>query len=176
MSSRHRRQAGKLKLIVLLIAGLALGAGGSFVFLSRAKATSSKQHGDAGKKKADEKAEEEKHKAEAMTYISLSSFLVNLNSLEGMHYMRVEVSLGVELPKEEKKGGHEGAKKAPTLPPGDDAIARDTIVRVLSAQAFDDLRKRGPDEALKETVMSALQESLKECKVHSVLFTSFTLQ
>ena len=180
MIYKNRRTSGKLKLIILLIAGGLLGAGSSFFFIGRAKADNDKKHEQKAvddEETTDEGEEsEDAIKPEHITYIGLGAFLVNLDAETGMHYLRVEISVGVELPEEKKKGGHGGGSKAPVLPPADDAIARDAIVRTLSAQSFDELKTQGPGDALKEKLVTALSESLQECKIHAVMFTSFVLQ
>lgn len=179
MIYRISRKSGKLKLIILLLAGGLLGAGGSFFFIGRAKADNDKKHeqkNDEEETVEEGEETEEDTKPEHITYIGLGAFLVNLDAETGMHYLRVEISVGVELPEEKKKGGHGSGSKAPVLPPADDAIARDAIVRTLSAQSFEELKKQGPGDALKEKLFTALSESLQECKIHAVMFTSFVLQ
>ncbi len=177
---------GGILLIVAVVGALVIGAGVSYIVFGRSKAA---KHADA--KKGDEKAkDDEKGKSPAkesehdgnLAYADLGAFLVNIVSEGELRYLRIEVTLGVELPPEpkgkKKEGGHGGGKEeaGAKLPEGDDAIARDVIVRVLSVQSFSELRQGDRFTDLSQQLQDALDASLEQCKVHKVLFTSITMQ
>ncbi len=184
LSEAARR--GGILLIVAVVGALVIGAGVSYIVFGRSKAAKAADAKNAGEKaKEGEKgkgAEGQEH-AE-LTYVDLGAFLVNIVAEGELRYLRIEVTLGVELPpepKDKKKsshGGHGGGKdeEGAKLPEGDDAIARDVIVRVLSVQSFSELRQGDRFTDLSEQLKGALEAGLEQCKVHKVLFTSITMQ
>lgn len=169
------RRSGKLLIIITIVAALAGVAGGVVVgpkFMKRAKMPAAQTDKDK------EKPKEEKPKAsseEAAIVVSLGDFLVNLGARTDVRYLRTEVSVvvtGLEAP---KKGG-EGAAKAPTLPEGESALARDRVVAVLSAGDFASLRSMSGRNKLKQQVLARLREALPQYTIKEVLFTSFVMQ
>jgi len=185
---RSCRRRGVTKLALLLVLTIVAAAGANYVMRGRAspdkekraQAQRAKQKNKEMKAKAREKEEERKREAaREIVFIDMGSFLVNLISRDDLHYLKVAVSVGVvkEKGKKKKKGGHGGdGDEEAKLPPRDDALARDTIVRVLSQQSFEELRLRGPGVKLKKAVRMELARTLKDTKVASVLFTSFVMQ
>ncbi|MBP8951909.1 MAG: flagellar basal body-associated FliL family protein [Armatimonadetes bacterium] len=185
-------RSGGVKLVIILALALAMGAGAGWFVWGRANADdkrsgrgsereSSKHHEE--KKKGDEHASDEEQPE--LAYVNMGAFLVNVASTEKLRYVQVEITLGVHTPEEEGKkkrektghGGHGGGKaEEPTLTPASDALARDTIVRVLSSQSFDQLQDPAAREKLRVQLHHALQEVVKDTEVHAVLFTSFLMQ
>lgn len=165
------RSRGGIKLTLVLFAAVVLAAGASYALLGRGGSANDK-HSKTEKKK--DKKKDSEH-AEDITYIKLGAFLVNLASSNDLRYLRTEVTLGVQVLKPPKKGGH-GGDEEPELPPATDARIRDTIVRILSRQSFDKVRAHGPDEELKKAIIKELSGTVKDCKVVTVLFTSFVMQ
>ena len=162
----------KIKLLVLLVAAMAVGAAATYGFLGR------QQHGGGQKSKAQNEQKKETAPEAEPTYVDMGAFLVNLVSPDRLRYLRAEVTLGVvDTQPQKKKAEHgEGGSGAAKLAPGDDAKARDVIVQVLSRQSFARLRTQGPDAELRKTLQEELARQLTHTKVVSVLFTSFVMQ
>lgn len=178
--------------MIVLVLALAIGAGAGWFVWGRADTDnkrsgrgstgeSSRSHNDNKNDKAHASDEEQPE----LDYVNMGAFLVNVASTEKLRYVQVEITLGVHTPEEEgdkKKekgghGGHGGSKpEEPTLTPASDALARDTIVRVLSAQSFDQLQDPAMRDKLRAQLHQALQKVLKDTEVHAVLFTSFLMQ
>lgn len=184
-------RSGGIKLVIILVLALATGAGAGWLVWGRASADSKKSgrgsqrestRGHDEKKKNDEHASDDDQLD--LVYVNMGAFLVNVASTEKLRYVQVEITLGVHPSEEDGKkkekgghGGHGGGKpEEPTLTPASDALARDTIVRVLSAQSFDQLQDPATREKLRAQLLHALQGVVKDTEVHAVLFTSFLMQ
>ena len=176
-------------IIIAVVGALAVGAGVTYFVFGRSKAAkqADKKDGKAGEKgetkQGEGKGKEGEH-GEAV-YVSMGAFLVNIVSQGELRYLRTEVTLAVKLPPEPKgkkkeggHGGHGGGAKdeGPKLPPADDAIARDVIVRVLSVQSFDELRQGDRFGLLSKQLLEALRQNVETCQIEKVLFTSITMQ
>ena len=164
----------KMKLIVLLVIAGSLGGVLSYVAFGRSAAS-----GETPSAKA---AEESKQDAEAkqpeeLTYVDLGAFLVNVMAQDRLRYLRAEITLAVpSAPAKPSKGGDGDGHDDAGLPPELEARVRDTIVRVLSQQSFENLRQGGPDDRLKRDILKALEQAMKDTKPAAVLFTSFVMQ
>jgi flagellar basal body-associated protein FliL len=167
-----RRGKLKIKVLVLLLIALGLGAGGTYALFGR-KAVASPAKGAAKDAKSRKASKPEK----PLAYINLGAFLVNVVAEQGLRYLRVEVTVGVqEREIGKKKDGESEGGKAPALSPADDARARDAVVRVLSAQSYADVRTAGPSTELKQAVIEELRKAIRDVEVKDVMFTSFVMQ
>ncbi len=172
-ASRH----GRVRLVILLVAAIVIGAGASLVVFGRGLKpgrTKAAAHGTAPKP------------AEPPQYVDMGSFLVNVASADQLRYLKVNITLVVvptpakdkhpEKSGTDKAEAEKGKKAVASLAPGDDVVARDTIVRVLSSEQFEDLRQPRPRESVKALLRRELGVVLQECQVINVLFTSFVMQ
>lgn len=174
-----RNRSGKKILLLGIVVALVVGvvAGGVVVGPKLLK------HGKkaaAGEKKSEKKADksetDDSGEAHEAVVVPLGEFLVNLASSGGVRYLRAEVSISLKGLPETKKTKHgEGKEEAP-LPPGLMAIAKDSVVAVLSAGDFAQLSSAAGREKLKQKVKVRVQEGLPDCEVAQVLFTSFVMQ
>jgi len=172
---RHNRSGrGKIRLLLLLVAALLIGAGVSWGILGRQTADAAGKHSKS-RKDARERAKQKPK--EDLVFIDMGSFLVNLVSPGELHYLQVTVTIGFTgIEKPESKGGHGEAAAEPELPPAADAQIRDTIVEVLSQQSFDAVRTDASRAKLKTQLQKRLARLPIKCKARQVLFTSFLMQ
>ena len=169
---------GGVRIIILLVVAVLLGAGVSFVVFGRGKSKATATAAAAEKKP--------EKPPDPPQFVDMGSFIVNLVSAGDLRYLKVNVSLEVlakpkpsaEKDKKKKEPAKEGAAKDAglKLSPADDARARDAITRVLSDQPFDDLRRGAPRETAKRKLAEELSRVLEEYNVQSVLFTAFVMQ
>lgn len=174
---RHRRPAarGGVKLIILLLLAALLGAAVGYFGLARRAGADGKTPARE-KKAAEAKAKQAAEEAQ-VTHVDMGAFLVNLGAPDMVRYLRTEITLGIRgLTPPAGKGGHDGGGDGAALPHALDARVRDAVVRVLSAQSFEDLRTRGPDEALKQAILDELKGCMDKERPVTVLFTSFVMQ
>lgn len=179
-----RNRSGKKILLLGIIVALVVGgvAGGVVVgpkllkHGKKAAAAEKKSEEKKSEKKADKSETDDSAEAHEAVVVPLGEFLVNLASSGGVRYLRAEVSISLKGLPETKKAKHgEGKEEAP-LPPGLMAIAKDSVVAVLSAGDFAQLRSTAGREKLKQKVKVRVQEGLPDCEVAQVLFTSFVMQ
>lgn len=159
-------------IIVVVLGALAVGAtvGGKLLHKSK---SSGKAAGTA-KEAHDKQAEDKKDKPEPVV-VALGEFTVNLGGATAMHYLRTEVSVALRGLSAPKKEG-EGAAKEAALPGGQTALAKDSVVTVLSAADFTQLRAQAGRQKLKQQLKTKLQEILPDYEIVDVLFTSFIIQ
>ena len=184
-----RPRAGGVKLIIVLVLALAVGAGAGWAVWGRSQADP-KRGREAGRETREDKgkqkeaAEHEEGQPE-LIYVNMGPFLVNVAAAEKLRYIQVEITLGVHAHEEEGKkkekgghgGGHGGGKpEEPELSPASDALARDAIVRVLSAQTFSELQDTASRDKLRDELQKELGTVVKDTEVSAVLFTSFLMQ
>ena len=116
------------------------------------------------------------------TVMELGQFLVNVEANGGLHYLRADVALEVDLPQEKGKRakaaeGEEAAKdEKPKLAPQDEAKAKDAVVKVLSGARFESLRTPEGKEKVKTRLLDTLKERLPQQKIRGILFVSFVMQ
>ena len=189
-----RSRSGGVKLIIVLVLALAVGAGAGWAVWGRSQADP-KRGRDAGREAKEDKNKDKREKAESkhgeaepeLIYVNMGPFLVNVAAAaEKLRYIQVEITLGVHTPEEEGKkkkekgghgGGHGGGKpEEPKLSPASDALARDAIVRVLSAQSFAELQDTASRDKLRVELHKELGTVVKDIEVRAVLFTSFLMQ
>ena len=169
--------AGGIKLLILLVLAALIGGAVSYFALARRAGADGTQ--PAREKKPKDAKKEPAAEDTHVTHVDMGAFLVNLGSPDVIRYLRTEITLGINGPKPATgKGGDggEGDGDGAALPPALDARIRDAVVRVLSAQSFEDLRVRGPDDALKKAILDELEGCMDKERPVSVLFTSFVMQ
>lgn len=171
------RRAGKLVIIIAVVAAVAGVAGGTLLgprLLKKAPAQKAKPAAKA-EKHAQKPGAHEEGEAEQLTIVPLGDFLVNVEAGAQLRYLRTEVSLGfADLPA--PSGGGHGGGKGPAIPEGDIAIARDRVVTVLSAGSYSSLRSPEGRQALKQRVLAQVRKGLPQYTVTDVLFTAFVTQ
>ncbi len=167
-----RKGSGLLKIAVLIMGLLVLGAGG-FLAWDRLHPTEA----DTGDENVQE-AEEDQIQTET---VALGEFLVNLRTADGaLRYLQTEISLVVVPPEDERAGGHEeghdsGGEEL-VLPPASQRYARDVAIEVLSSQSFEKLRDSPDRSGLKALLQQKLDAALDTWEVRDVLFTAFVMQ
>jgi len=111
--------------------------------------------------------------------IELGQFLVNVESAGGLHYLRADLALEVEVleSKAGKKAKDEEKEKGGSkLPPAEELRARDVVVQVLSSARFESLRTAEGREKLKARLLEALSTALPQQKLRRILLVSFVMQ
>lgn len=117
--------------------------------------------------------------------VDLGEFLVNvLDSHQALRYVKAEVSLVVRKvgAEPEPSGGGHGhgspskAADARQLPPDEHRLARDVVIRVLSAQSFEALVRDAGREKLRATLRDKLDAALEHYQVKELLITGFVMQ
>lgn len=147
----------KSNLLLIIIVGavmLAGGSGATYFFLARGKTASAAP-------------KVEKPTPEATVH--LESFTVNLNDPDETHFLRVTMDLSVgHAPKGDAKEGSDDSFPM--------AKTRDTIISVLTAGKANDLLTPAGKAALKQNILSALQQRVPEIEPKDVYFTEFLVQ
>ena len=153
---------GKGKLIAIIAVVVVLlggGAGAAFMLLGSNDEAAADV---AGAEPAAPKEEERE-----AVYMPLEKFLVNFDHKGGMRYIQTDIQLMAYAP--------EVLEKAQRNTPA----VRNRLIMLLSDQDFDALRTVEGKEALRQDVLSAVNEVLKMSgpdSVQDVYFTSFVLQ
>jgi len=171
-------ESKSMRIIIPIIVTAVVCLGGAFLLL-----------GNRDDKKPQEPPEETKKAPRTPPEIyDVGEFLVNVNSADELRYLRVQIAVSLEGYGDEEaahaKGGHGGGHgggapakdELPKLKAPDEAIVRDVIVRVLSANSYEQLRADGGHGDVKEQLRSELEETLDDCEVEDVLFLSFVMQ
>jgi len=114
---------------------------------------------------AQQKAESE---PKVKAVLHLEQFIVNLADAERDRYLRVGIELGLDhsVGKENPKDGEASTN----------ALIRDTILAVLSAQKSDDLLSAGGKEKLKGALVQKLHERIPMLGAKEIYFTDFLVQ
>lgn len=94
----------------------------------------------------------------------LEMFTVNLLSESGRRYLKVEMNLELE--------GEELALELETKKP----VLRDVIIRILSGKSLEEVSTLKGKEAVKEEILSDLNQRVKDGKIKNVYFTDFVVQ
>jgi len=142
----------KLKLIIIAVVGLFIGAGGIYGYSKY----------DKGKK---EKAEPIKE-AKVSIVCPLNSFVVNLQDKTGVGKRYLKITMQLEVGKEEDKmliGNH-------------NAQIRDTILLLLSSQSLKEINTMEGKLELKQTLLSRMNQILGNNVVRGIYFTEFVVQ
>ncbi len=187
MSSRERSGAGKIKIVLIVLCGLLVAGGAGGLVAHRAASDSARA---AGTQPGDEAADKNAKPGEAPTaakegdqgpdagprqIVDLGEFLLNVDSAEGLRYVKCDIAVQVAgLPQEKK--GRKAEEKGPSLTSEQEAWAKDAIIRVFARAAFDPLRTEAGREKLRKDLAKALQDALQDVVVTEVLFTTFVMQ
>jgi len=142
----------KLKLIIIAVVLLFIGAGGIYGYSKY----------DKGKK---EKAEPTKE-AKVSIVCPLNSFVVNLQDKTGVGKRYLKITMQLEVGKEEDKmliGNH-------------NAQIRDTILLLLSSQSLKEINTMEGKLELKQTLLSRMNQILGNNVVRGIYFTEFVVQ
>ena len=142
----------KLKLIIIAVVVLFIGAGGIYGYSKY----------DKGKK---EKVEPIKG-AKVSIVCPLNSFVVNLQDKTGVGKRYLKISMQLEVGKEEDKmliGNH-------------NAQIRDTILLLLSSQSLKEINTMEGKLELKQTLLSRMNQILGNNVVRGIYFTEFVVQ
>ena len=109
------------------------------------------------------------HAQQVKGVLHLEAFVVNLADPEENRFLRVGIDLGLENPLSTKEGkGGDG--EIPT------ARIRDSILAVLSTWHSDALLAPEGKQKLKDGLIHALREHVRELGVKEVYFTDFLVQ
>ena len=142
------KRKGKI-LIFVIVAVLVAVAGGGFAYMKFGKAKSGS---------AKVKVEEPK------MLVPLDEFILNLADSQEARYLKVQITLEMQVEKEEKTLEEE----KPRL--------RDAIISVLSQKYYRQLLSAKGKEQLKENIRVACNRTLGREAVTEVLFTDFAMQ
>jgi len=155
IKNNSEKGAGRAPMIVvgaLLI--LLLGAGGSWLWLSKSRAATGEKQPAAAS-------------ADVKELMHLESFVVNLADPPGDCFLRAGIDLGLGRPIEGR------GEKAGALPT---AQVRDVVLRVLTTYHSADLLAPTGKERLKAEMLKSLQAALPKLEVREVYFTDFLVQ
>ncbi|MGD8982127.1 MAG: flagellar basal body-associated FliL family protein [Desulfobacterales bacterium] len=142
----------KLKLIIIAVAVMLIGAGGIYGYSMY----------DKGKKDNTEATKEK-----IMSIVCpLNSFVVNLQDKTGVGKRYLKITMQLEVGKEEDKlliGNH-------------NAQLRDTILLLLSSQSLKEINTMEGKLDLKQTLLSRMNQILGDTIVRGIYFTEFVVQ
>jgi flagellar FliL protein len=142
----------KLKLIIIAVAVMLIGAGGIYGYSKY----------DKGK---NDNAEATKEKIMSIV-CPLNSFVVNLQDKTGVGKRYLKITMQLEVGKEEDKlliGNH-------------NAQLRDTILLLLSSQSLKEINTMEGKLDLKQTLLSRMNQILGDTIVRGIYFTEFVVQ
>ena len=146
------KKSSKRIFLILGLAVVGLAGAGGFLFLKRARASTSH-------------TEEAPAAVEVKAILHLETFTVNMDDPEQKTYLRIGIDLGLgSAPKGEGKG------PAPTAP------VRDTILGILMATKPDEVTSAEGKKKLKQRLLEGLQERAPELAVQEIYFTEFLMQ
>ena len=142
----------KLKLIIIGVAVLLIGAGGIFGY---------------SKYKKGKAANAETNKTGKVSIICpLKSFVVNLQDKKGFGKRYLKVTMQLEVGKEEDK----------LLIGNNNPQIRDTILLLLSSQTLKEINTMEGKLELKQTLLSRMNQILGDGVVRRIYFTEFVVQ
>ena len=152
------KKGGKMKLIIIGLAAVVLIAGVAVVMF-KSKAA---KHG----------AKDKKQEVKGVEF-PLGDFTVNLADNNEIRYLKANIVLEVTEEAAAAAKGKEGGegKEAGAPPP-----IRDAVIDVLSRHTFSELLKAEGRTALKEEIIKAVNERLKEGKALDAYFNEFAMQ
>lgn len=142
----------KLKLIIIAVLVLLIGAGGIY--------------GYSKYNKGKEKKTETKRNEEVSIVCPLNSFVVNLQDKRGVGKRYLKITMQLEVGKEEDVlviGNH-------------NAQIRDTILLLLSSQTLKEINTMEGKLELKQTLLSRMNQILGDGVVRRIFFTEFVVQ
>jgi flagellar FliL protein len=111
------------------------------------------------------------------TLVPLDPLLVNLADPDGKGYLRVALTLKVEVPPPAKDEKPKEEKETKGPPKNEfEAQERDAALGILGKETSDSLLAADGKERLKKDLKAALAEHVPEVKVVDVLITEFLVQ
>ncbi len=142
----------KLKLIIIAVAAMLIGAGGIYGYSKYDK--EKKDNAEATKEKL-------------MSIVCpLNSFVVNLQDKTGVGKRYLKLTMQLEVGKEDDKlliGNH-------------NAQIRDTVLLLLSSQSLKEINTMEGKLELKQTLLSRMNQILGNNVVRGIYFTEFVVQ
>jgi len=142
----------KLKLIIIAVVILFIGAGGIFGY---------SKYNNGKKEKAD------KRKADKMSIVCpLNSFVVNLLDKQGVGKRYLKVTMQLEVGNEEEK----------LLIENHNPQIRDIILLLLSSQSLKEINTMEGKLELKQALLSRMNQILGDGVVRRIYFTEFVVQ
>jgi len=142
----------KLKLIIIAVVVLLIGAGGIFGYSKYNK----------GKKE-----KEETLKTEHLSIVCpLNSFVVNLLDKQGVGKRYLKVTMQIEVGREEEK----------LLIENHNPQIRDTVLLLLSSQSLKEINTMEGKLELKQALLSRMNQILGDGVVRRIYFTEFVVQ
>ena len=142
----------KLKLIIIAVVGLLIGAGGIYGYSKYNK----------GKKEKAETLKTEK----VSIVCPLNSFVVNLLDKQGVGKRYLKVTMQLEVGKEEEK----------LLIENHNPQIRDTVLLLLSSQSLKEINTMEGKLELKQALLSRMNQILGDGLVRRIYFTEFVVQ
>ena len=142
----------KLKLIIIAVVLLFIGAGGIYGYSKY----------DKGKK---EKAKPIKE-AKVSIVCPLNSFVVNLQDKTGVGKRYLKITMQLKVGKEEDK----------LLIENNNAQIRDTVLLLLSSQSLKEINTMEGKLELKQTLLSRMNQILGNSIIRGIYFTEFVVQ
>jgi flagellar FliL protein len=142
----------KLKLIIIAVVVLLLGAGGIYGY---------SQYNKGKEEKAETKTTEK-----ASIVIPLNSFVVNLMDKQGVGKRYLKITMQLEVRKEEDK----------LLIENHNAQIRDTSLLLLSSQSLKEINTTEGKLELKQNLLSRMNQILGDGVVRTIYFTEFVVQ
>ncbi len=154
--------------VILAVVLATAGTAGVLIWASRAGMLPT-----GGAKPAEKAAPSEVPKTKL---VALDPLLVNLADPDGRSYLRVALTLKLEV--EPEKNGKSKEEKAEKRPPKNEfeAAERDAALSILGRETGADLLAPDGKERLKRDLKSSLGERVPEVKVVDVLITEFLVQ
>jgi flagellar protein FliL len=146
---------GKLKLpiLILVVAGLAVGSG---LFVTN------KAKGDSAKSK--EETHKEEKKKEVGKFITLDPFTVNLSG--GTNYLQTAVAF--EIKSDNAELAKELEERKPQI--------NDSVITILSAKTIEEIDTAQKREKLKSEIKKSVDSMLSYGKIERVYFSTFIMQ
>ncbi len=153
-NQEEKPKKSKLKLIIIGVIVLLLGAGGFFGYSKYKKAN------EKGNEKDTEKEEQ------VSIIIPLKSFVVNLFDKKGIGKRYLKISMEIEVGKEEDE-----LKIDNNIPQ-----LRDTVLILLSSQTLKDINTMEGKLELKHAILLRMNQILGNKTVRRIFFTEFVVQ
>jgi flagellar protein FliL len=142
----------KLKLIIIAVAVLLIGAGGIYGYSKYNK----------GKKETAETIKTDK----VSIVCPLNSFVVNLLDKQGVGKRYLKVTMQLEVGKEEEK----------LLIENHNPQIRDTVLLLLSSQSLKEINTMEGKLELKQALLSRMNQILGDGVIRRIYFTEFVVQ
>ena len=150
----------KLMIIIIVIAMLFIGVMGAGFFMLSKQIGAITLSGDQG---AQQEIAQEEEEIESVMY-SLKTFIVNLADSGQDRYIRVTMDLEVK----DQESANNIEKMLPKV--------RDSILTILPTRSSTDIQSSAGKTALRDEIISGLNNILKKDVVLNIYFTEFVVQ